>query len=682
MDGDPGRDMPHIVLSYRRADSDAIAGRIRDRLAGHFGDSAVYMDVDSIPLGIDFRDHIQQALAECDLLLAIIGPRWVGHRRGGTRIADENDPVRIELETALDNGTPIIPVLVGGANMPGSDELPDRLKKLVYRNWAEVDAGRDFQPHIERLISSIDRLLDRAPKVGAADADKSAAAAAAAAAAATPVALVAQQPVPAPAAVTPATPEVTPAPAPAPTPAPTPTPAPPRRSRARLAAALAACLLLLAGGGGAAWYYLHQEPKSKTDTGKDSAGTGGEVHPMGAAAAGCKIDLPVTFADDFKVVDPAWELTDKVSYYADGQLALKAMEGRFTRVLYPALRFKGVAICTIVQTPQIRSLDGDSDGGVIFWGTDASNFYLASIYANGTYSIYRRADNTWAPVVPRTPSDKIKYGPGATNELMVATKEGVGTFYINGNKVQDFRGVPPKEAGIVGLYASSNSDERNEWRMLNFAVGDPDQPRKATVTKAPPPQAGEACKPSRRAVFEDTFKNADPGWGVAPNTPVSFSNGAMLIKPDAGKTWRQLYPSLIFRSATLCVRVKSPTQLTNLEGNSNGGLVFWAVNRTNYYEVAIYPNGRFDVYRNVNGEWAQVVPPTKSDSVKVGLDAVNEVMVSFGGDMAAVFVNNRKVFEFRGQPPANGGSIGFFAGSEKETPNEWRFPEIVVVEND
>ena len=70
--------MPRITISYRRADSDAIAGRIRDRLARHYGDRAVFMDIDNIPFGIDFREHIKGELASNDMLVAVVGPKWLG----------------------------------------------------------------------------------------------------------------------------------------------------------------------------------------------------------------------------------------------------------------------------------------------------------------------------------------------------------------------------------------------------------------------------------------------------------------------------------------------------------------------------------------------------------------------------------------------------------------------------
>ena len=70
--------MPRSTISYRRDDSLDITGRIFDRLAGHFGREAVFRDIDSIPLGADFRCHIDRVLDESDIILAIVGPRWIG----------------------------------------------------------------------------------------------------------------------------------------------------------------------------------------------------------------------------------------------------------------------------------------------------------------------------------------------------------------------------------------------------------------------------------------------------------------------------------------------------------------------------------------------------------------------------------------------------------------------------
>jgi len=155
--------MPKIVVSYRRADTGPIAGRIFDRLGTHYGFESVFMDVDNIPFGVDFREHIQQELSHCDILIVIIGPRWLGAGEDGrARINDETDPVRIEVETAMRGHVPVIPILVDNATMPKPADLPDSLRDFAFRNAAEVDAaGRDFRQHMERVIRSIDQILAR-----------------------------------------------------------------------------------------------------------------------------------------------------------------------------------------------------------------------------------------------------------------------------------------------------------------------------------------------------------------------------------------------------------------------------------------------------------------------------------------------------------------------------------------
>jgi hypothetical protein len=152
--------VPKIAISYRHADT-ATAGRIRDRLADRYGDEAIFMDIDNIPFGKDFRVHISEAIVQSDILLVIVGQRWLGARGGNRRIDDEADFVRLEVETALRNAIPIIPVLVGSARMPQRAQLPESLKNFSFLNAAPVDTGRDFHQHMERLIHGIDQIPDR-----------------------------------------------------------------------------------------------------------------------------------------------------------------------------------------------------------------------------------------------------------------------------------------------------------------------------------------------------------------------------------------------------------------------------------------------------------------------------------------------------------------------------------------
>lgn len=157
--------MTKIFISYRRDDSSYIAGMINDRLENHFGPNSVFLDIDSIPLGLDFRKHISDSVGQCNVLLALIGDSWINatNDQGSRRLDDPTDFVRVEIESALKRDIPVIPVLVGKARMPSATELPSSLQELAYRNAAEVRAGLDLQEHLTRLVRGIDLLSKNDP---------------------------------------------------------------------------------------------------------------------------------------------------------------------------------------------------------------------------------------------------------------------------------------------------------------------------------------------------------------------------------------------------------------------------------------------------------------------------------------------------------------------------------------
>jgi hypothetical protein len=148
--------MPRIYISYRRTDSQAIIGRIYDRLVSHYGDGSVFIDNRSFPAGMDPERYSKEAVVRSDIIIAVIGRNWTGEGR----IFDRRDPVRIEVETALQSGIPVLPVLVDGAAMPQPSDFPRELHRLTYFNVAAVDEGRDFHFHVDNLIHTMDRILD------------------------------------------------------------------------------------------------------------------------------------------------------------------------------------------------------------------------------------------------------------------------------------------------------------------------------------------------------------------------------------------------------------------------------------------------------------------------------------------------------------------------------------------
>ena len=153
-----------IFVSYRRQETSHLAGRLADRLADRFGESQVFIDVDTIEPGVDFAEEISRAVTSCEVLLAIIGPAWLTatDERGRRRLDDPDDIVRLEIEAALARNVRVIPILVEGAAMPGRQDLPDTLAGLARRNALFI-RHESFRSDAGRLVTAIERVLAKTP---------------------------------------------------------------------------------------------------------------------------------------------------------------------------------------------------------------------------------------------------------------------------------------------------------------------------------------------------------------------------------------------------------------------------------------------------------------------------------------------------------------------------------------
>jgi len=141
-------------LSYRRDDTAGHSGRIADRLRAEFGRSSVFIDIDAIEPGFDFVDTIEVALDSAEVVIPVLGHRWLLaiDEHGRRRIDDPNDYVRWEIGRALERGIHVVPVLVDGTSMPGESELPPSLAQLSRLNAVEVRSGASFEDDVSRLI--------------------------------------------------------------------------------------------------------------------------------------------------------------------------------------------------------------------------------------------------------------------------------------------------------------------------------------------------------------------------------------------------------------------------------------------------------------------------------------------------------------------------------------------------
>ncbi len=149
-----------IFINYRRGDDPAAAGRLFDRLQDVFEPEQLFLDVDNIAPGLDFVHVLNDRVAECDIVLAIIGKGWIDARDavGGRRLEDPDDFVRIEISSALSQGKRVIPVLVGDAPMPRPEELPESLRPLTRRNAVRLTHER-FRADTQGLIKALQQAL-------------------------------------------------------------------------------------------------------------------------------------------------------------------------------------------------------------------------------------------------------------------------------------------------------------------------------------------------------------------------------------------------------------------------------------------------------------------------------------------------------------------------------------------
>ena len=151
-----------IFINYPRDDSIAIAGRLRDRLAEIFGPDNLFMDLDNIPVGINFDEYLKSQVAQCDAMLSVIGPNWLNAKdeTDQRRLDKTDDFVAIEISAALARDVLVIPVLVDGTRMPKASELPASLKPFALRNAIQV-RNTNFGNDAEVLVAKICEALGR-----------------------------------------------------------------------------------------------------------------------------------------------------------------------------------------------------------------------------------------------------------------------------------------------------------------------------------------------------------------------------------------------------------------------------------------------------------------------------------------------------------------------------------------
>ena len=188
-----------------------------------------------------------------------------------------------------------------------------------------------------------------------------------------------------------------------------------------------------------------------------------------------------------------------------------------------------------------------------------------------------------------------------------------------------------------------------------------------------------ACQKQSAPVFQDDFKNADPGWGQPDNVAAFTPEGLVLTPPVGGSGWRS-DANLSLAKGDWCVDVVNPTSLpTPADEDQVGavGLWFWGADQQSFYTATITLDGNASVDRLNHGIWQTVVPPAPAPSVKTAPGATNELEVVIDGNKAAFYINGTLFTTVTGRPPANGGFPGIY-GESGPKGTRWVFPHAAL----
>ena len=154
------KQLNQVFICYRRESSNWVAGRIYDRLIQKFGKDAIFKDIDSIPLGSNFKQYIDTVVQQCQVLLAIIDEKWTGDENGSNhrRIDEPHDFVRLEIKSAFHYDVRIIPLFVNNTVISPAS-LPPSLKTLSELHGMRVNSDPYFHRDMDHLINHLEPIL-------------------------------------------------------------------------------------------------------------------------------------------------------------------------------------------------------------------------------------------------------------------------------------------------------------------------------------------------------------------------------------------------------------------------------------------------------------------------------------------------------------------------------------------
>ncbi|HEX3657416.1 MAG TPA: hypothetical protein VHV55_16620 [Pirellulales bacterium] len=375
-----------------------------------------------------------------------------------------------------------------------------------------------------------------------------------------------------------------------------------------------------------------------------------------AASASATTDPSVILSDDFSMLDPAWGPPDNEQSIAGGKLVLKPGAGSSYSSLYQGNWFGDADIRV-----KLAETGGGTDApaGIMFWGTDYKNYYMAQVQPDGTVGITRLVQGQQLNPLSYARSDAVVKDAGQVNALRVVTQGKLATFYVNDKQIALIKGFPPAGGGKIGLHAESGNTPYT-WQFSDLEVRQP-----AATSSA------VAADPA--VIFSDDFSTLDPAWGP-PDGQQSVASGNLVFQPGVGTSYTSLYQGALFGDADIRVKINEASG----GPDQPAGVVFWGIDYANLYVAQLRGDGSVGVSQLTKGDWRAPIPYTVRAGLVNGVGQANELRIVTRGKQATVYINGQQIAAIDGVPPAGGGKIGLRAVSGNQDIYTWQFSGLTV----
>jgi hypothetical protein len=171
----------------------------------------------------------------------------------------------------------------------------------------------------------------------------------------------------------------------------------------------------------------------------------------------------VQFEDTFKTADPAWAPGPR-SQIGNGSAQLTALPNSPFWTWYLGFVFETADICTDVSLKSGQPTS-ETAMGIMFWVADNSNFYIYSLYGDGTARVYRKVADRWLPVLFNQPAG-VKIEPGKSVKLRVVIQGNDAKLSVAGKELGSIKGQPPAGGGAIGIY--TQTEDPNKEAVAEF----------------------------------------------------------------------------------------------------------------------------------------------------------------------------------------------------------------------